>query len=62
MIFQRPDRRRRDVSNYAKACEDCLVKSGLVEDDSLCQKLVLMWSGDEPVKPACALITIEGLP
>lgn len=40
-----PDRRRRDVDNYAKALLDALVKSGLLEDDSLIKDLRITWCG-----------------
>ena len=39
----RPDRRRRDLSNYIKALEDALVQHGLIEDDSMVQCLSLAW-------------------
>ena len=39
----RPDRRRRDLSNYIKALEDALVQHGLIEDDSMVQSLSVAW-------------------
>ena len=39
----RPDRRRRDLSNYCKAIEDALVQHGLIEDDSMVQALSMSW-------------------
>lgn len=39
----RPDRRRRDVSNYVKAIEDLLVAHDITPDDSLCQRLTVRW-------------------
>jgi len=39
----RPDRRRRDLSNYIKALEDALVQHGLIEDDSMVQTLSVAW-------------------
>lgn len=39
----RPDRRRRDLSNYIKALEDALVQHGLIEDDSMVQALLVEW-------------------
>ena len=39
----RPDRRRRDLSNYVKALEDALVQHGLIEDDSMVQALSMSW-------------------
>ena len=41
--FARPDKRRRDVENLAKACSDFLVTHGLIEDDSLIQRSVQEW-------------------
>lgn len=43
----KPDKRRRDLDNSLKALSDLLVHSGLVEDDSLCQRIDMAW-GDEP--------------
>ena len=43
----RPDRRRRDLSNYIKALEDALVQHGLIEDDSMVQRLSVSW-GSSP--------------
>lgn len=37
-----PDRRRRDVDNYAKAILDALVHAGVLEDDSQIDRLVMM--------------------
>lgn len=48
-VFRRPDRRRRDLGNLEKAVSDLLVKTGLIEDDSLIVDLRLMWGGDAPV-------------
>ena len=39
----RPDRRRRDLSNYIKALEDALVQHDLIEDDSMVQALSMSW-------------------
>ena len=39
----RPDRRRRDLSNYFKAPEDALVQHGLIDDDSMVQCLSMSW-------------------
>lgn len=37
-------KRRSDISNRVKAVEDVLVTHGVIEDDSLCQKLSAEWS------------------
>ncbi len=43
IVLGRPDRRRRDLSNYVKALEDALVYHKLIEDDSLVQSLSVSW-------------------
>ncbi len=43
IVLGRPDRRRRDLSNYIKALEDALVQHGLIEDDSMVQNLSVSW-------------------
>ncbi len=44
--FGRPDKRRRDVTNFIKAPEDLIVKHGIVEDDSLAESVLARWDGD----------------
>ncbi len=39
LLLQPPDRRRRDISNLVKVCEDCLTRCGVWADD--CQVDVL---------------------
>lgn len=56
--LDRPDRLARDCANYEKALSDLLVSQGLVEDDSLCTRLILEWLSDEPVKGARAHIDV----
>ena len=43
VLLSPPDRRRRDVDNYAKSLLDSLVKGGVLEDDSLVRDLRLVW-------------------
>ncbi len=43
ILLIRPDKRRRDVDNYAKSLIDSLVLNGVIEDDSLIEKLILSW-------------------
>ena len=43
ILLGRPDRRRRDLSNYIKALEDALVQHELIEDDSMVQALSMTW-------------------
>lgn len=39
----RPDARRRDLGNLEKPVSDALKAAGIIEDDSLCQKLHMTW-------------------
>jgi crossover junction endodeoxyribonuclease RusA len=48
IMVSRPDKRRRDISNCIKAVEDAIVLSGMVEDDSLCQRITAEWVTDQP--------------
>jgi Holliday junction resolvase RusA-like endonuclease len=41
----RPDRRKRDASNVIKPIEDLLVMMGVIEDDSLVQRVSAEWVG-----------------
>jgi Holliday junction resolvase RusA-like endonuclease len=52
----RPDRRRRDASNYIKACEDLLVSLGITDDDSQCQFVSAEWVA---TGPQCLVIVSE---
>ena len=42
--IDRPDKRRRDLSNLLKAIEDFCVQAGYVTDDSLCQRIKMAWT------------------
>lgn len=53
IAIARPDRRRRDISNLIKAVEDLLVEMGVIEDDSLVERLSIQWI---EAGPACAVI------
>lgn len=49
------DRRRRDVGNYEKLLSDSLVANGIIEDDSLIERLSIGWvDGVEGVR-----VTVE---
>jgi crossover junction endodeoxyribonuclease RusA len=52
MRVQRPDRRARDLGNLEKVTHDLCVSLGIVEDDSLCQRILLEWSDEPPAKNA----------
>ena len=42
--IDRPDKRRRDLSNTIKVIEDFCVSQGFVEDDSLCERIKMRWT------------------
>jgi len=42
--IDRPDKRRRDLSNLLKTLEDFIVAQGYVEDDSLCDRIKMAWT------------------
>jgi len=48
----RPDRRARDLGNLEKCVSDLCVSMGLIEDDSLCRRIMMEWSDDPPRKDA----------
>lgn len=43
----RPDKRIRDLENYAKAVSDLLVSSTILKDDSLIHRLIMEWADIE---------------
>jgi crossover junction endodeoxyribonuclease RusA len=43
--LSRPDKRRRDASNYIKPVEDLLVWLGITDDDCECQLVSAQWVG-----------------
>ncbi len=55
-----PDRRRRDVDNYAKALLDSLVEAGVLADDSQVDDLRLVWYAATP--GGRAVVTIRPIP
>lgn len=46
--FGKPDRRRRDVENYAKATSDFLTTQKYILDDSLIDHMTLLWTDEHP--------------
>jgi Holliday junction resolvase RusA-like endonuclease len=50
----KPDKRRRDLSNGIKAIEDLLVSMGVIDDDSLVQRISVQWVPDGA--PCCVII------
>lgn len=58
MIAERPDNRRRDLSNLCKPVEDLLVSMGLIADDSDAQSIEMRWSINPVVKPGRVHVTV----
>jgi crossover junction endodeoxyribonuclease RusA len=56
LIVNRPDNRRRDLSNTIKPVEDLLQSAGLIRDDADCQRLMVMWGSLPPDKAARVLV------
>lgn len=59
LAFDRPDRRARDLGNLEKAISDLLVAKGVVEDDRLCERMLLAWTARAPGKGAMAHVTLK---
>lgn len=60
LVADRPDKRRRDLSNLLKATEDFLTYCGAIEDDSNATSILMQWSELTPAKPGAITVTIEG--
>ena len=45
LTAHRPDKRARDLDNLAKVVLDALQAGGAIENDSLCQAVVMRWAG-----------------
>lgn len=58
LVAERPDKRRRDLGNLLKACEDLLVSHGLISDDSDAERIELRWSSNPPAKPGRVHVTV----
>jgi len=61
LVFDRPDRRARDLGNLEKAVSDLLVERGVVIDDSCCERLELAWSGEEPRRDPIVKVTVTAV-
>lgn len=46
VLVVRPDRRKRDLDNLLKAVLDTLVLLGVIEDDSVIEKILISWHSD----------------
>jgi len=57
ICLRRPDKRRRDLGNLEKAVSDLLVANGVIQDDSLSQRITLQWDDDLPAE--CVVIVQE---
>lgn len=58
LLFDRPDRRARDLGNLEKAVSDLLVERGLVIDDSCCERITLAWSDAPPKRDATVRVVV----
>ncbi|WP_188408759.1 RusA family crossover junction endodeoxyribonuclease [Agaricicola taiwanensis] len=47
LVVQRKDNRKRDIGNLLKAVEDLLVEHGVIQDDSLAERIHIAW-GEAP--------------
>jgi hypothetical protein len=54
----RPDKRRRDGSNFFKAPEDYLVRIGLIRDDSDCERGTFAWVKGDGAPPYGCRLTV----
>lgn len=45
LTAHRPDKRARDLDNLAKVVLDALQAGGAIENDSLCQAIIMRWEG-----------------
>ena len=61
LLFDRPDRRARDLGNLEKAVSDLIVERGLVIDDSCCQRITLAWSDEPPKRDSVVRVTIQSM-
>ena len=57
ILLRRPDKRKRDIANLEKAVSDLLVSHGVLQDDSLCERLLMQW--DAGMEEECVVIIKE---
>lgn len=43
IILNPPDKRHRDLGNFEKVCSDFAQAAGIIENDSLCRQLVIVY-------------------
>lgn len=56
IIINPPDNRRRDLGNLEKVCSDFAQAAGIIEDDSLCRRLVIEYGSKEDAPLGARLI------
>lgn len=59
IVANRPDRRKRDLDNIAKATLDLLANCQVITNDHLAQSITLRWSDAEPQSGAMVSIQLE---
>ena len=60
-IFGRPDKRRRDVTNFEKAIGDTIVRFGILKDDSQIVDIRLRWGTPEDVSKGMVHVRLKQL-
>lgn len=58
LVFDRPSKAERDLSNYIKGPEDAIVFCGVVRDDSDCMEILASWSDRKPGAGAMVSVAI----
>ncbi len=56
LVVQRKDRRKRDIGNLLKGVEDLLVDHGIIEDDSLAERIHLAWCEASEAPEGCRVV------
>lgn len=59
IVVRRPDKRRRDVTNYVKALDDLLVRMGILKDDCQIGDSRIRWANDSDRMPSEVVITVR---
>lgn len=61
LLVDRPDRRRRDLSNLVKPIEDLLQAAGVVRDDCDAQGFGVFWTLDDPREMAGVHVCLQSV-
>jgi len=56
IILTPPDKRKRDIDNFHKVLLDFAQSSGMIENDSKCRKLTVVWDDEGDTSPRARLI------